>query len=378
MRLFVGLAPSAAALDDLDAACAPLRRGRGDLRWTSRELWHITLAFLGEVSEDSLAGLLPRLERAARRHLAFGLNLAGAGAFPSPARANVLWGGLSGDKKALGDLAMSVGAGARRAGAPPPDEGRRYRPHVTLARCRMPADVRTIVAELSGYQGPAWTAGEIYLIRSTLGGQVRYETLGSWQLSPGRRPPVPPGCAPDGKKRQLYRARDWVGDQDWLIFSRMGAASRSTWRSSGLSSWRRCASQASRRRRTRCTRSLPSGVTVSTTCLRSVACGARRTRPRSSSTAITRVMDGGCTFSCSASSPGVIDSWRSSAASAASWMSERTVSVPPSPRRSTRRRRASLLIEIRMAVASPASVCKPGSGIHQVHHAQAGHIRRVG
>ena len=68
---------------------------------------------------------------------------------------------------------MSVGAGARRAGAPPPDEGRRYRPHVTLARCRVPADVRAIVAELSGYQGPAWTAGEIYLIRSTLGGQAK-------------------------------------------------------------------------------------------------------------------------------------------------------------------------------------------------------------
>ncbi len=185
MRLFVGLAPSAAALDDLDAACAPLRSGRGDLRWTSRELWHITLAFLGEVSEDTLTGLLPRLERAARRHPAFGLNLSGAGAFPGPARANVLWGGLSGDRKALGELAMSVGAGARRAGAPPPDEGRSYRPHVTLARCRVPADVRTIVAGLSGYQGPAWTAREIYLIRSTLGGQTRYETLGAFSLKAG-------------------------------------------------------------------------------------------------------------------------------------------------------------------------------------------------
>jgi 2'-5' RNA ligase len=185
MRLFVGLAPSAAALDDLDAACARLRPQRGELRWTSRELWHVTVAFLGEVGEDSLPGLLPRLERAARRHLEFGLSLAGAGAFPSPARANVLWAGLSGDKKALGELAMSVGAGARRAGAPPPDEGRRYRPHVTLARCRMPADVRSIVAELSGYQGPAWTAGEIHLIRSMLGGQARYETLGSWNLKPG-------------------------------------------------------------------------------------------------------------------------------------------------------------------------------------------------
>ena len=181
----MGLAPSAAVLDDLDAACAPLRAGRADLRWTSRELWHITLAFLGEVSEDSLGRLQPRLERAALRHRAFGLSLAGAGAFPSQARANVLWSGLSGDRKALGELAMSVSAGARRAGAAPPDPGRRYRPHVTLARCRMPADVRAIVAELSGYQGPAWSVEEIYLIRSTLGGQPRYETLGTWKLKPG-------------------------------------------------------------------------------------------------------------------------------------------------------------------------------------------------
>src|ERR1700722_13280737 len=185
MRLFVGLAPSAEALDDLDAACAPLRPGRGDLRWTSRELWHITLAFLGEVSEESLVRLLPRLERAARRHLAFGLSLAGAGAFPSPARANVLWSGLSGDRKALGELAMSVSAGARRAGAPPPDEGRRYQPHLTLARCRVPADVQAIVAELSGYQGPGWTAEEMYLIQSLPGPQPRYERLLSCKIGTG-------------------------------------------------------------------------------------------------------------------------------------------------------------------------------------------------
>lgn len=185
MRLFVGLAPPAAALDDLDAACRPLRAGRGDLRWTSRELWHITLAFLGEVSEESLTRLLPRLQRAARRHRSFSLSLAGAGAFPSPARANVLWSGLSGDRKALGELAMSVSAGARRAGAPPPDEGRRYQPHVTLARSRTPADVRTIVASLSGYQGPGWAVEDIHLIRSTAGGQPRYEALGAWKLKDG-------------------------------------------------------------------------------------------------------------------------------------------------------------------------------------------------
>ena len=183
VRLFVALAPPEAALDDLEAACAPLRAGAGELRWTGRELRHITLAFLGEVGEDLLPALLPRLSRSARRHRAFGLRIAGGGAFPRPARATVLWSGLAGDRKALGKLAMSVAAGARRAGAAPPDEGRRHRPHVTLARCRVPADLRAVVAELSCYAGPWWTAGEIKLIRSTLGGpQPRYETIGAWPL----------------------------------------------------------------------------------------------------------------------------------------------------------------------------------------------------
>ena len=182
MRLFVALTPPPGALDDLDAACAPLRAGRGDLRWTSREAWHVTLAFLGSVSETSLTRLVPRLERAARRHPVFGLSLAGAGAFPAAGRATVLWGGLAGDRKALGDLAATVGAAARRAGAPPPDAGRAFRPHLTLARCRTPADVRPIVDALAAYQGQPWPATEILLIRSRLHERPRYETLATWKL----------------------------------------------------------------------------------------------------------------------------------------------------------------------------------------------------
>jgi RNA 2',3'-cyclic 3'-phosphodiesterase len=182
MRLFVALAPPPAVVADLDAACAPFRPAHDDLRWTSTRAWHTTLAFLGEVGEASLDRLLPRLERGARRHGALRLSLRGAGAFPSPRRANVLWTGLSGDRKALGDLAATVTAAARRAGTAPPDAGRRFRPHLTLARCRVPVNVARIVADLEGYEGPSWRAEEIYLIRSRLGGGPRFETLGTYKL----------------------------------------------------------------------------------------------------------------------------------------------------------------------------------------------------
>jgi RNA 2',3'-cyclic 3'-phosphodiesterase len=182
MRLFVAIVPPVAALDELDAAAAPLRPAWPDLRWTGKDAWHVTLAFLGEVEEPAVTRLAPRMQRAASRYPRLGLSLAGAGAFPGASRARVLWTGLAGDRGALERLAASVAAGARRAGAPPPDERRRFLPHVTLARTRLPADVRSLVGALEGYSGTAWTAERIDLIRSHTGPQPRYDLLASWPL----------------------------------------------------------------------------------------------------------------------------------------------------------------------------------------------------
>ena len=189
MRLFVAIAPPSAVLDELDALVEPLRARRLDLRWTNREAWHVTLAFLGQVDEAAAARLLPRLERAAWRHHQMRLGFAGAGAFPAAARANVLWSGLSGDRRALAGLAESVAAGASRAGTPPPDKRRRFQPHLTLARCRMPADVTELVAALDDYQGQPWTADRVHLVRSRLGATEypRYTSLANWPL---RTPPA--------------------------------------------------------------------------------------------------------------------------------------------------------------------------------------------
>ena len=203
MRLFVAIAPPSAVLDELDTQVEPFRATRLDLRWTSQEAWHVTLAFLGQVDEAGAARLLPRLERAARRHHEIVLAFAGAGAFPSPGRANVLWSGISGDRGALARLAESVAAGASRAGASPPDRGRRFQPHLTLARCRTPADVTELVEALGCYQGQPWTADRLHLVRSRLGAteHPRYTSLASWPLRPSpppQAPPPPPGVRTTG------------------------------------------------------------------------------------------------------------------------------------------------------------------------------------
>ena len=49
VRLFVAIALPHEAASELDEVVAPLRPARPDLRWTGRDAWHLTLAFLSEV-----------------------------------------------------------------------------------------------------------------------------------------------------------------------------------------------------------------------------------------------------------------------------------------------------------------------------------------
>jgi RNA 2',3'-cyclic 3'-phosphodiesterase len=204
VRLFVAIAPPCAAVAELEAAVDQLRadparsddgtpsRGArteltGDpvrrLRWTSSEQWHLTLAFLGEVDDAVLVKLRPRLARAVSRHSALRLAIAGAGAFPRPHKARVLWAGLRADNRALAALAASVAAAARRAGAPSSDEGRRFTAHLTLARCRDDADLSRFTTALAGFAGQEWTAESVRLIRSHLSaGPPSYVTIGEWPL----------------------------------------------------------------------------------------------------------------------------------------------------------------------------------------------------
>lgn len=185
MRLFVALLPP----EDVLAEVAQAVRGRQQewpaLRWVSPELWHVTLAFLGNVDEELLPGLRALLERKAAGHEPREVSFAGAGAFPSAGRASVFWVGMRGPaddrgRPVFARLAGSISAGAEKLGLSM--DRKRFHPHLTLARCRERTDLRDLVDAMAAFTGRTWRADAVHLMRSHLGRTVRYESIGAWPL----------------------------------------------------------------------------------------------------------------------------------------------------------------------------------------------------
>ena len=188
MRMFAAVVPPEDVVEGLEEFLEP-RREAGDFRWTVPDSWHVTLAFLAEVPERRLEELQERLDRAARRRTPFDLRLGGGGAFPDVAHAKLLYAGVDGDAEAqeeLRRLAIGARAAAGRSGAPA--DGARFRPHVTLARLRRPADVVRWVRLLDTWSSRPWTVREMVLVQSFLGegprGRPRYEVVSTHPLGP--------------------------------------------------------------------------------------------------------------------------------------------------------------------------------------------------
>ncbi|MFI6828434.1 RNA 2',3'-cyclic phosphodiesterase [Kribbella sp. NPDC050241] len=185
MRLFVAVVPPAEVVEDLSEFVEPRRQHPDeDIRWATDEHWHITLAFLGDVPDWKTDELGERLEGAAKRQKPFEAQVTGAGAFPGVPDARVLYAGIRDDTESLSHLAMTTRSAANRAGVMV--EGRKFTPHLTLARLRRPLDVTRWVRIFDGYEGPVWTAGSVRLIESRLGEgpghSAAYTAVGEWDF----------------------------------------------------------------------------------------------------------------------------------------------------------------------------------------------------
>ena len=146
MRLFVAVEIDPLLVATLAEFGATLRRraqtltASARISWVSPEQLHVTARFIGEVDDKKaavIAGAL--LEELAIDP--FEVVVEGAGAFPERGSPRVLWAGIAQGVAELAALEAEVSRRLIHCGVP--REDRPYRPHVTLARVREPAGLRT-------------------------------------------------------------------------------------------------------------------------------------------------------------------------------------------------------------------------------------------
>ncbi len=138
MRLFFAIELDTALAAALDDAMTPLRACEADLSWTPREKWHLTMKFVGDGDDGAAIRLAAAADRVAAARHPFEMSIGGLSAFPNFRRARVVWVGVLTDPR-LELLHHDLEIECREKGFEV--EGRAFRPHITLARVRVPLAV---------------------------------------------------------------------------------------------------------------------------------------------------------------------------------------------------------------------------------------------
>lgn len=160
-RLFVAAVPPAAVLDEVAALSRPEVDG---LRWTTRDQWHVTLRFLGRVTDVDAAMATLHPVALPRCEARLGPDVGRFGR-------RVLHVPVAG----LGDLANAVVAATADVGEPPED--RPFAAHLTLARARARRGI-DLRALTDAVLEARWTVEDVCLVESHLHRDgARYELL---------------------------------------------------------------------------------------------------------------------------------------------------------------------------------------------------------
>jgi 2'-5' RNA ligase len=156
------LSAFAALLREAASAAAPAAR----ISWVQPDQLHVTVRFIGEVDETR-AGAITAALGSAMSTPAFDMGLVGAGAFPPRGSPRVLWAGI---EAAAAEMLATVEheVGQRLASCGLEREQRPYRPHVTLARVRDAAGLRTsaLLADMDRREFGVTPVGAITLFQS--------------------------------------------------------------------------------------------------------------------------------------------------------------------------------------------------------------------
>ncbi len=135
IRAFVAIELPEEVKNELGNQISKLRSGREDsVKWVKPEGIHLTLKFLGNVSEQRILDVKNALSKSVVGKYPFELNLCEAGAFPNLKSPRVAWVGIAGDLQEITNLHTRIETALVTLGFP--KERRGFSAHLTLGRVK--------------------------------------------------------------------------------------------------------------------------------------------------------------------------------------------------------------------------------------------------
>lgn len=177
-RFFIGVVPEGLERNEplkvlLGKMKRTLREREREARWSSSELWHVTLLFLGSLSERDMALVASSLVSWRPEVEQIDLDLAGVGAFPEPYEARVLWLGVQKSQELLAFRQSLVEHITASGVVAPEADVRDFVPHLTLARLRNLQSVDDLV-RLGGRKTIGrYPVREVILFESVIQGNIK-------------------------------------------------------------------------------------------------------------------------------------------------------------------------------------------------------------
>ncbi|MCB2178915.1 RNA 2',3'-cyclic phosphodiesterase [bacterium] len=146
IRSFIAVDLPDALNTALEKASKELQQELSDspVRWVPVNNIHLTLKFLGDVSDNNIPVLQTILRTEAANHHIFEVSIGGFGVFPNAIRPRVLWVGVEAPDELM-SLQRRIDMETARLGYAP--DQRPFNPHLTLGRVSRnasPAQVRKI------------------------------------------------------------------------------------------------------------------------------------------------------------------------------------------------------------------------------------------
>lgn len=170
MRAFIAIELSPEIKDSLAQIESHLKYSGADVKWVEKDNIHLTLKFLGEITEEKAEKIKSILDEIAKFTKSFEISMKDIGAFPKIEFPRVIWVGLDKGAAEAGILAEKIDDALSKIGFE--KESRPFAAHLTIGRVKSPKNKQALKEKVQSWtpnSGPrTQRISSVILFQSTL------------------------------------------------------------------------------------------------------------------------------------------------------------------------------------------------------------------